>query len=154
MQLPSVSCVNHIRPWRDPRMCRRRHDVRRSALFVEIKMDTAPVSVWLAIFKLMCKRSLNNEVILLSIYCLPLWFKSSRLLQLRIVMSVAFQWRKNCMKCDIAVQTEVALQNIWNRTTYESGLGLIWKNRVCAVQTVIRKSDMGHIWAKKGFGPL
>ncbi len=55
------------------------------------------------------------------------------------------------MKCDMAVQTELALQN------YVSDLGphmkVAWasfeKNRICAVQTVIRKSDMGHIWAKK-----
>ncbi len=43
-------------------------------VFVEIKMDAARVSACLAIFKSMCNRSLNNEVILLSIYCLPLWF--------------------------------------------------------------------------------
>ncbi len=43
-------------------------------VFAEIKMDAARVRVCLAIFKLMCNRSLNNEVILLSIYCLPLWF--------------------------------------------------------------------------------
>ncbi len=58
---------NVYEPW-----CRRR-DVRRSArLFAEIKMDAVRVSVCLAIFKLMCNQSLNNEVILLSIYCLPL----------------------------------------------------------------------------------
>ncbi len=34
------------------------------------------------------------------------------------------------------------------RTTYENGL-IGKKNRICAVQTVIRKSDMGPIWAKK-----
>ncbi len=68
-------------------------------------------------------------------------------------MSVAFQWRKNRMKCDMAVQTEVALQN----SRYVSDLGthmkVAWawfeKNRICAVQTDIRKLDMGHIWAKK-----
>ncbi len=38
------------------------------------------------------------------------------------------------------------------RTTCESGLGLIWKNRICAVQTVIRKSDMGHIGQKSDLG--
>ncbi len=47
------------------------------------------------------------------------------------------------MKCDMAIQTEVSLQNI----RYVADLGLIWKK--CAVKTVIRKSDMGHIWAKK-----
>ncbi len=38
----------------------------------EIKMDAARVSMCLAIFKLICNRSLNNVVISLSIYCLPL----------------------------------------------------------------------------------
>ncbi len=42
-------------------------------MFAEIKMDAARVSVCLAIFKLMWNRSLNNEVILLSIYRLQLW---------------------------------------------------------------------------------
>ncbi len=41
-------------------------------LTAEIKMDAAHVSMCLAIFKLMCNRSLNNEVIVLSICCLPL----------------------------------------------------------------------------------
>ncbi len=35
-------------------------------VFAEIKMDAARVSVCLAIFKLMCNRSLDNEGIVLS----------------------------------------------------------------------------------------
>ncbi len=63
------------------------------------------------------------------------------------------------MKCDMAVQTEVALQNIGYVSDLEPHMKVAWawleKNRICAVQTVIRKLDMGHIWSKKvGFGPL
>ncbi len=57
------------------------------------------------------------------------------------------------MKCDMAVQTEVALQNIGYVSDLGPHMKVGWdwlkKNRICAVQTVIRKSEMGHIWAKK-----
>ncbi len=53
----------------------------------------------------------------------------------------------------MAVQTEVALQNIGYVSDLGPHMKVAWawfeKNRICAVQTVIRKSDMGHIWAKK-----
>ncbi len=49
------------------------------------------------------------------------------------------------MKCDMAVQTEVALQKIG----YVYDLGPHMKVAWAWFQTVIRKSDMGHIWAKK-----
>ncbi len=53
-------------------MRRRRRDVRRmtSTVFAEIKMDAARVIMCLAIFKLICNRSLNNEVILSAIVIL------------------------------------------------------------------------------------
>ncbi len=73
--------------------------------------------------------------------------------QRRIVMSVAFQWRKNHMKCDVAVQTDVARQNIGYVSDLGPHMKVAWawfeKIRIHAFQTVIRKSDMGHIWAKK-----
>ncbi len=61
----------------------------------------------------------------------------------------------------MAIQTDVALQN----NVYVSDLGphmkVAWawlkkkKNRICAVQTSIIKSDICHIWAKKvRFRPL
>ncbi len=57
------------------------------------------------------------------------------------------------MKCDMAVQTEVALQSIGYVSDLGPHIKVAWawfeKNRMCAVQTVIRKSDMGHIWPKK-----
>ncbi len=53
----------------------------------------------------------------------------------------------------MAVQTEVALKNIGYVSDLGPHMKVVWawfeKNRICALQTVIRKSDMGHIWAKK-----
>ncbi len=73
MWLPSVSCVN--RSWNDPHAQKKTWQRQtQNTVFEEIKMDAARVSVCLAIFKLMCNQSLINEVILLSIYSLPLWF--------------------------------------------------------------------------------
>lgn len=62
------------------------------------------------------------------------------------------------MKCDMTIQTEVALQNI----KYVSNLGLGPKgpdkkkvkktvmklDQICTLQTVIKKSFLGHICAK------
>ncbi len=59
MRLASVWCVNCIRPWSDP------HAQKKTlyTVFAEIQINAACVSVRWAIFKLMCNRSLNNEVI-------------------------------------------------------------------------------------------
>ncbi len=59
MRLASVWCVNCIRPWSDPHVQKK----TLYAVFAEIKINAACVSVRWAIFKLMCNRSLNNEVI-------------------------------------------------------------------------------------------
>ncbi len=64
----------HPGPWSDPHAQKKTWRQMQRTVFVEIKMDAARVSMCLAIFKLMCNRSLNNKVIVLSIYCLPLWF--------------------------------------------------------------------------------
>ncbi len=57
------------------------------------------------------------------------------------------------MKCDMANQTEVTLQNIGYVSDFGPHMKVSWawfeQNRIFAVQTIIRKYDMGHIWAKK-----
>ncbi len=94
---PSVSCVNRTRPWSDPTHAQKKtwRQTQRTVLD--------------AFFKFMCNRSLSNEVILLSVCHCDFNLPAS---------SGAELWRlshfndvKNCMKCSIAVQTEVASEN-------------------------------------------
>ncbi len=90
------------------------------------KMDAARVSVCLAIFKLMWNRSLNNKDIIVYIVChcdfnLP-------------ASTSAELWRLS------------HFNNVSDLGSHMKWPGADWKNRICAVQIVIRKSDMGHIW--------
>ena len=78
------------------------------------------------------------------------WVRSRS--QRRAVTFDAYRWRS----CRIPV----ASRSDWSRmakdqicigfrTTYSSGLGRIEKNRICVVQTDMKRSDTGRIGAKK-----
>ncbi len=65
-------------------------------------------------------------------------------------------WCKSRMNSDMTVQTEVALQNIRpvsdlgpHMKVAQIGIEKIRFHVICAVHTVVKTSDLSHIWAKK-----
>jgi len=66
------------------------------------------------------------------------------------------EWCQSRIKCDLAVQTAVALKKNQIRIRFSTTFKVAWFwfenirfNATCAVHTAKSKSDMGHIWAKK-----
>ena len=116
---------------------------QKSCCLLKLNMDVNSVAR-LALLKLFSQQSIVRHSCCLSSH--------SRLLQRRIMTFVAYQWRAGRIHVTWPFRLKSHFKRsdtyrIW--TTYPSGLGRIWKDRICVVQTVMKRSDTGRIGAKK-----
>jgi len=153
MEPPLDSSVRSLPPWSDPQVQKktRRH--------TEVNINATYVSGCVSILKLLCNRTdfaLTSSIKGVSHAC---FLSCLYLILPRPTSSSAELWRvSHCMTkkseemrhdpsdwgCYDKHQTCT-----WFRTTYESGLGLIWKNLICAGQTIIKHIIYGSEMGKK-----
>ncbi len=70
--------------------------------------------------------------------------------------NVDLEWRKSHIKSNMTVHIAVTLQNILpgsdlvpHLEVAQIGIEKIRFNAVCAIHTVLTKTDLIHVWAKK-----
>lgn len=97
----------------------------------EVNMDATSQRVSIS-FKVVQSEPTKWWHIVPSVVDMGSW-RPPRPLRRRIVTSASLQWRKSQNKCDITIQTDLTCES----------------DRISAVQTVVKRPDVRHMWANR-----